>query len=294
MPIWIRLAVKAYRRSRTGAKAVAANNLFALLCCGIGLQAAPLTALGQREQAGHEERGSITLSALDIRPATSARLDTSGGRGTSIDLERDLDLERSVTAANLGGYYWFGRRGRVNVSYLSYSRSQTKQIDKTIEFGDRVFAVNSVIQTTADVAVLQASYTFAAVERERGFFGISGGLYTTSSQLRLNDSATGNNQSSDANLPLPVIGVRGRYQIGKRITLRGSSQWFGISTNKATGRLLSTNIGADYSFGDRIALGIAYNVTTTGIRAKNDRGLEGHLNWGYDAAALYVRLNFGK
>ncbi|HEU4618297.1 MAG TPA: hypothetical protein VFV10_09660 [Gammaproteobacteria bacterium] len=233
------------------------------------------------------------FSAFYTEPSTSVRLDSASGVGTDIDLESDLGLAKTTTVARLDGYFWLGSRGRLDFSLFRYSRDASRTIDRTLEFGDREYPINTVVSTSADVTIFKAAYTFAVVQRQRGFFGVTGGLYTASSRLELNATNLGVDESNDVDAPLPVVGVRGSYAIGDRIALRGSVEWFGVTANKASGRLTDASIGADYSFNDRVALGVAYNDVNVDVSSTNDRGRETNLDWGYGGPLLYLKMNFG-
>jgi hypothetical protein len=260
----------------------------------LGLLAVSAGAIAQDRSRGQDERGSLLLSAFYAQPATSVRLDSPSGRGTDIDLENDLGLQKTTTVARLDGYLWLGDRGRLDLSVFRYSRSASRQIDRTIQFGDREFPIDTVVNTRSDVTIFKAAYTFEAVRRERGFFGVTGGLYTAWSRMDLDAAALGIDESNDVDAPLPVIGIRGSYDIGDRISLRGSVEWFGVTTNKASGRLTDAILGADYSFNDTVALGVAYNDVKVDVTSTSDRGFDTNLGWGYDGALLYVKLNFGE
>jgi hypothetical protein len=105
----------------------------------------------------------------------------------------------------------------------------------------------------------------------------------------------GSARSKSLTAPLPVFGLRGEYEIGERFTLRGASQWFGVNTGNIGGRLVDTYIGADYSFGERMAVGLAYNDVSMSISLdKEASDLRGSLDWVYDGILLYVKADFGK
>jgi hypothetical protein len=257
-------------------------------CAALGSQALPQAAMGQ------EERGSMMFAVFQNEPGTSIQLEAPSGLGTDIDLERNLGLQATATVARLEGYYRFGDHGRVDLTLFQYSRDATRQIDRTIEFGDSEYPVSTVVNTSADVTIFKAAYTFEFLRRERAFFGVTAGLYTASSRTRLNAPEIGVDSSNDIQAPLPVIGVRGAFDIGERVALRGSVEWFGITTNKASGRLTDANIGVDYSFTERIALGLAYDNMSMDVTAVSDRGFETRLDWVYEGPMLYLKLNFGR
>jgi len=65
----------------------------------------------------------------------------------------------------------------LDFSVFSFSRDGTRTIDETINFGDRTFAINTVVNSTQDLDIAKAAYTFAPVIKDRGFVGLTAGLY---------------------------------------------------------------------------------------------------------------------
>ena len=258
----------------------------------MGMVAVSPAAIGQGGSA--RERSSILVGAFVTDRDSSTRVDSEAGLGTDLSLEDDLGLESSLSVARVGGYYWFTPRHRLDASYFDLSRSATKPIEETIQFSGRTFGVDSVVESEDQLAILKADYTFAALARERGFLGVTAGLYVMQTKLSLRDSRVGAAESEDLTAPLPVIGVRGDYFIGERFTLRGAAQWFGLETDDVDGTLRDFYIGADYGFGDRMAVGLAYNQVSMRIRAQDEDGLRGRLDWGYDGLLLYFKVAFGQ
>src|SRR5688572_3950629 len=251
----------------------------------------PPLALAQG--APNRERGSVLLGAFVTDRDTTARLDSAFGEGTDIDLEEDLGLQSSMSVARIGGYYWFTPRHRFDASYFELTRSVTNPVQETIDFGNRTFTIDTVVETESDLQVLKADYTFAALTRDRGFLGITGGLYVSRTTLSLSVASLSESESSDITAPLPVFGLRGDYAITDRFTLRGAAQWFGIETKDADGTLRDFYIGADYGFGRRMAIGLAYNEVGMSIEAEAQYGFHSRLDWSYDGVLLYFKLGFG-
>jgi len=263
-------------------------NAVATLC----LLLIPLSALAQEGQS-ERERGGVLLGAFVTDRATSARLDSAAGQGDDIDFEDDLGLEDSTSVVRFGAYFWLKPRHRFDFSIFDLSRDATRQIDETIEFGDEIFVINTVVTTSNDVTITKLDYTFVPLNRMRGYLGITGGLYISANEITLSEPTLGAFESEDITAPLPVIGLRGEYEITERITLRGATQWFGIDTGDVEGRLVDTYVGVDYSFGRHIALGLAYNDVSLSVSASEDTGWNGMLDWGYDGILLYTKVTFG-
>jgi hypothetical protein len=260
---------------------------FASLVC---IALLPLTASAQ--PAG-EERASIMLGAFITDRQSNTRLDSDSGEGTDIDMEDDLGLESSTNVARLGGYVWLGERHRLDGAYFDLSRSAALPVQETIEFGDETFLINTVIETQSDLTIIKADYTFAVLARERGWFGITGGLYVAESTLSISQATLGRAETEDVTAPLPVFGFRGDYAINDRITLRGAMQLFAFEADDVDGRFSDFYVGADYGFGQRMAVGLAYNRVSMNLGAVEDRGLDARIDWGYDGLLLYFKLDLG-
>ncbi len=144
----------------------------------------------------------------------------------------------------------------------------------------------------SELRVLKADYTFGVLSRERSFLGITGGLYVAQTALSLTAPSVDASESGDITAPLPVLGVRGDYAITDRFTLRGAAQWFGWETDETKGTLRDFYVGADYGFGRRMAVGLAYNEVSMSLGAQED-SFRGRLDWGYDGLLLYFKLAFG-
>jgi hypothetical protein len=259
-----------------------------------GLVLTSTTAVAQANNV-RRERGSVVIGSFITDRDTNARLDSDNGDdGSDIDLEDDLGLETSTTVARVGGYWWFNERHRVDGAYFDLSREASKQLQRTIDFGDQTYTINTVVAVTSDLTVLKADYTYALLARDRGYLGITGGLYISQTTLELTAGGFGTSEEQDVTAPLPVIGLRGDYAIGENITLRGAVQIFDYEVDNVGGHLTDFYFGADYAIGDHWAVGLAWNEVSMNITAQTERGhLEGSLDWGYDGVMLYAKFDFG-
>jgi hypothetical protein len=262
-------------------------------CLLVSLLFVALVPLTASAQPAGEERASIMLGAFLTDRESETRLDSDAGDGTEINLEDDLGLESSTSVARLGGYVWLGERHRLDGAYFDLSRSASFPIDETIEFGDETFVINTVVETESDLTIIKADYTFAVLARERGWFGITGGLYIAETTMSIRQATLGRSETEDVTAPLPVFGLRGDYAINDRITLRGAVQLFAFEADDVDGRFSDFYVGADYGFGQRMAVGLAYNRVSMNLGAVEDQGLDVRLDWGYDGLLLYFKLDLG-
>ena len=251
---------------------------------------APAFAQVDHGPGGHE-RASVAVGAFVTNRDTHVRLDSASGAGTDINMEDELGFDPSITVARLDGHFWFNERHRFDVTYFDLNRSAEHRIDRTIKFGDTTYAINTTISAEQQFQIFKLDYTYAILVPDRGFLGVTGGLYVSQSTYQLRAGAA-SNESQDLTAPLPVLGLRGDFAFTDRITLGGAWEWFGFESDSVDGRLVDFYVGADYRITKRFSTGLAYNRVTTSLGARKDHGFEGRLSWTYDGMLLYAKFDF--
>ena len=244
--------------------------------------------------AAGTERVSLSVGAFVTDRDTNARLDSETlGLGTVINFEDDLGLSSSGTVARADALYRFSRRHRLDIAYFDLSRSATALIDEELQFGDEVFAIDTQINAEFGLQIFKLAYNWAFIARDKGSLALSAGLFTAITDARLREDLTGlDAESRDIAVPLPVVGLRGEYEFASRWSLRGSVEYFGLEIADIRGRLLDFQVGVDYHFTDRFAVGVAYNDVALDVTSEN-ADLLGKLDWTYGGALLYFRADFG-
>jgi hypothetical protein len=263
-----------------------------LFCVSLALAwTAPTFAQIDHGPGGHE-RASVSFGAFVTDRNSSVRLDSASGAGTDINIEDDLGFDPTITVARVDGHFWLNERHRLDVTYFNLDRSAPeRRIDETIVFGDKTYAVNTNVSGEQNFRIVKFDYTYAFLVPDRGFLGLTAGLYVSQSKYTLRATAA-NTESEDLTAPLPVLGLRGDFAVTDRITLGGAWQWFGFASDNVDGHLTDFYVGADYRFTDRFAAGLAYNRVSASLGASESRGFEGRLSWIYDGMMLYAKLDF--
>jgi hypothetical protein len=261
------------------------------LAAALWLSLAPSPA---KAQSADRERGSVYIGTFITDRNTSARVDSDAGNpGTDVDLEGDLGLKASTSVVRAGGDFWISRRQRLDLSYFDLSRNASRTIDKTINFDDRTYPINTVVSTHNQMTITKLDYTFAFLTRDNWFFGVDAGLYVMKLGLSLNAPTRGTFSTQSLTAPLPVVGFRGEYGINDRWTLRGSFQWFGVDLTDVSGHFTDTYAGVDRRFGKRFSVGLAYDTVGLNIDVSKTEHLKGSLDWGYNGWLLYFKTDFG-
>jgi hypothetical protein len=245
-------------------------------------------------QADEDPTFSISLGAFFTDRDSNTRVDADTSEtGTDVDLEGDLGFDRSDTVFRLDAYWRFAEKHRIDVSAFDLSRDSVKVIDRDIQIGDSIYEVDSELNSTFDLNIYKVAYTWSFLKREKGFLGLSGGLYIA--DLGASFSGSGplglQFQSRDLTAPLPVVGLRGEYHLSERWLLRGSAEVFGFEYNDFDGSLYDIFAGIDYGFSDTVAVGLGVNSVQFDLDFDDDR-FNGNLDWAYAGAMLYLKLDF--
>jgi len=249
----------------------------------------PACAFAQSELS---DRFSFSLGAFITDRDSSARLDSIGlGTGTDFDFEEDLGLESSGSAARLDGYYRFNQKHRINFSVFDLSRDKSATLIENIQFGETVFAVDTVIQSSFDLTITKLAYTYSFLQRDEGYLGLTVGVYVADSKIRLAEENLGQIESRDITAPLPVIGLRGEYDFADRWRLSANGEFFALEYNDVDGRLVDLYVGIDYQFAEHVAFGLGYNAVNINVNASKDNFV-GELDWRYAGALLFFKFDF--
>ena len=228
---------------------------------------------------------------LTDRESKSKLNGTLGNEGTVIDLESQLGLDTSDTVLRLDAYYRFNEKHRLDFSVFDLSRSKTRVIDEEIEWGDTIYPVNATINSAFDMTVYKIAYTWAFMRRDKGYLGLTAGLYIASFGVSLNEPNLGSVESDTLTAPLPVFGLRGEYALSDKFTFRGSAEIFAIEYEEYDGSLYDLYAGIDYQLFEHTAIGVGLNSVQLDIGITRER-FKGDFDWRYDGGLLFLKFDF--
>ena len=257
-----------------------------LLSAALILSAAPVAA-----QSLEGDRFSLSLGVFVTDRDTETRLDSAAGDGTDTDFESDLGLDASDTVFRVDGYYRFAERHRADFSVFDLSRSNSKQIERDIQWGDSLYAIDTTIKADFDLAIYKAAYTYSFLSDEDGYLGGTIGLYVADVKTSLAEPTLGQAEVGELTAPLPVVGLRGERKLSDRWTFRASGEFFFVEYDDIDGSLVDLYAGLDYSLRDNLALGFGFNSVTLDVdAAKSD--FSGAIDWQYSGGLVFLKLDF--
>jgi hypothetical protein len=247
---------------------------------------------GALAQTSDFDRYSLSLGVFITDRDGETQLNTPGtADGTPVDLENDLGLEQSSSVFRLDGYFRFNEKHRIDFSWFDLSREATKQIEKDITWEGTLFPINATIKGDFDLAIYKLAYTWSFMRREKGYLGLTAGLYIADIAARLSSVNIADREGGDVTAPLPVIGLRGEYNLSEKWSLRASGEYFALEYGDFDGALFDFYAGVDYRLFDHMALGLGYNNVRMDIDV-TAADFDGSLDWNYDGALIFVKIDF--
>lgn len=243
-------------------------------------------------QSHPDDRFSVNLGTFFTDRNTNTQLDSESlGKGTEIDFEDDLGLDSSDTVFRLDGHYRFNQKHRLNFSVFDLSRDSSAAIQRDIQFGDEIFLIDTVVNSNFDLRIYKLVYTYSIMQRDNGYLGVSVGAHIADSKIGLAEQNLGKVEVRSITAPLPVLGLRGEYEIADRLTLTAIGEFFMVEFDDVDGSLVDLYLGIDYQVIEHVAIGLGFNTVNFDVDvSKSD--FSGSLDWRYDGALLFFKFDF--
>ncbi|MFW2373154.1 MAG: hypothetical protein ACN4GM_08535 [Gammaproteobacteria bacterium] len=224
---------------------------------------------------------------------TKIRIDSKAlGAGTQISAEDDLGMEKKTTASRLDFHFRFNQHHRLDSTYYDLTRKSSNLIDKTIQYGDEIFVINTTIDSDFNFKVLKLAYTYSFVSNSTLDLGVSAGLFIQDYEITLKQTGTGGvEEKADLVAPLPVIGLRGTWAISHQWWLRSSAELFAIEYDHYKGRLADIIVSIEHNTFRNVGFGIGYNYTRFKLMSDDDEFL-GELKINYSGLMIYTKMHF--
>jgi len=242
--------------------------------------------------AEEDEKFSVSLGIFITDRNSSTRVGVSGDpTGTPVDLEGDLGLDTSDSVFRIDGYYRFNDKHRIDASAFDLSRTSTKTIEKEIDWNGTIFPIDTSVSGDFDLKIYKLAYTYAFMHRDKGYLGATAGLYIADIGTRLSAPNIADRAGGSVTAPLPVVGLRGEYQISDKWSFRASGELFALEYQDFDGSLIDLYAGVDYQLFEHAAIGVGINSVTIDVKIE-DTGLNASLDWRYSGGLLFLKVDF--
>lgn len=262
------------------------GDILVMTVAGLAVLTTPAAA-----DSNDDHRFSLSLGVFITDRDTDAELDGSIVDGTPTNFEKDLGLDASDTVFRVDGYFKFNNRHRLDVSLFDLSRTAEKQIERDVQWGDTLYAIDTTVKSDLSLEIYKLAYTYSFLQSEAGYLGATAGLYVADSKASLKEATLGMAEVGELTAPLPVIGFRGERALSDRWTLRASGEFFFIEYDNVEGSLIDIYAGVDFSVLDNLSIGLGFNSVAIDVDAtQND--FDGALDWKYSGGLAFFKFDF--
>lgn len=214
--------------------------------------------------------------------------------GVEIDFEDDLGYNRSITTI-LGIMQWrVARRSKIEFEYYKIDRETSRKLDKTIEFGDHVYDINTVIRSYFNTNIYKLMYGYSILLNPKYELGLMIGAHVLAVETGI--SSTGQEIYRDDfefTAPLPDLGIWGGYAFNEKWAFTGNFSYLGAKVDNVKGNIVTYNFQVAYQVIPNLELGAGFTGVNFEVNVTKPR-FEGDIRWGYSGPSLTIAYSFGK
>lgn len=242
----------------------------------------------------------VALGTFAITTEPTVQLNGDTGNGDRVDFDKALgggDSQR----IRLDSFWRFGDSGRHKVKAIAFSmnRDNGTTFDRDIEWGGDTYPVGASVDAEFKFSVIEVAYEYAFVKRDRYELDGSFGLHYTSAEASLKAKAESSggtltadvSNSADADMPLPVIGLRGMWDLTHNFWLDATAQYFALSIDEYDGSLQDYRVLVTWQPRKWLGVGLGYNRFKVDVDVEKDR-FDGSLDWTYSGPMVFYSASF--
>jgi hypothetical protein len=242
----------------------------------------------------------VALGTFIITSEPSIQLNGDTSAGDKVNFDEQLgggDSQR----LRFDSFWRFGDTGRHKLKLIGFdmSRENSRTHDEEIEWGGDIYPVNAKVDAEFSFTVVELAYEYAFWKRENYEIDGSIGLHYTSMDASLKAKATSSGgtlnrdieNSASVDAPLPVIGVRGMWDLTHNFWLDATAQFFALSIGDYDGSLQDYRVLVTWQPKKWLGIGLGYNRFSVDVDVdKTD--FDGSLDWTYSGPMVFYSASF--
>ena len=207
---------------------------------------------------------------------TKVRADGTTTIGTTVDLDRDLDMNQDQVVGFVGLAWRPWEHHEFGISYYGTDSSKTKVLERDIEFGGTVYEAQSTVRGDFSGEGYEAYYVWWAASRENWALGPRLGLlwYSLSLELDMQLDANGNQVggsiSNDGSLdvPAPTLGGSWRWTPSEDWRISADGGYFAAKIDSIDADVWFGRIGVEWFPWERSGFWLDYVINN--VKADED------------------------
>ena len=218
------------------------------------------------------------------------------GLGLVIDIEDALGLDASTLALRGKVIYRFGktRKHAFAGGYFGINRNAIKVLEDSLQLGDIIYPIGTELTSKYNITIIRLKYDYSFYQDDRVSLGASFGLFIM--PVNFSVKAPGREEQVENFVaPLPLIGLRSDFKIGKKFYLRQTAELLYLNFTDFTGSLLDLTIMLEHKTFKNIGFGFGINSNRVNVTLKDPESklnFFGDIRMDYTGLILYGRYYF--
>lgn len=284
-----------YQKSTARSMRAAAKLLSCSVLAGLGISS---TALAQDEPNLLTDPFRLAVGTFIISSEPVVQLNGETTRGDRVDFDSVLG-GGDATRVRLDADWRFGDTDRHKIRAIAFamSRSRRKTLEEEIEWGGETYPVNANAEAEVKFSVIELAYEYAFLRRDTYEINATAGLHYTAFEASLRAESTSGGQvldlsdEADIKAPLPVLGLRGIWQLPANLYIDAQAQYFALSIDEYDGSVQDYRLMLTWQPKTWLGLGIGYNGFKVDVDVDRDR-FNGSLEWKYSGPMIFYSASF--
>jgi hypothetical protein len=239
------------------------------------------------------DRLALRISYFPASVSTDMRLDSEDGTaGTELSAEDDLGMSDEQDQARLEVTLRAAERNRVRIDYFKLTRRGDETLGRTLEFAEETLDAGSQVQSLLDWRMLNLTYLYSVVRRERFELGAGAALHLFEADARARVRAEGINEEKSGVAAFPTLALDAAWRITKRFTLTARANYLSADVDDSSGSVSDVHADVQFRWRPNFTIGLGYTAMSTELDVVDDEDLSGLFAFDVDGPELFFRASF--
>lgn len=206
-----------------------------------------------------EDRFRVEVGLWDTNVATQIRADTTPQQpGTTLSGENDVGLSSHQSMPNFELTLLPGKHNLIRINAFNSRRDGQAVLSKSVLFDGNTYAVGSEVKSTLNINLIGVGYGYRVLKAER--YELDADISVQIASVETNVYVpTQNIREADSDVvPLPLVGLEGRWEVIPKWNLLGRYQWLGGSSTNVKGAIRDWRVGVKWQFTQHLGVGLNY------------------------------------
>jgi hypothetical protein len=256
---------------------------------------APLPPRGHEVSSPITDHFYIRATFYDPQVRTNFRVDPSfappGVIGTPVNGEHDLGLPDRLRKGRVEFMFRLRERSKVRVEYFEADRSGSKTLTNDVVFGNQVFALGQLAQTSLDWQQFDVTYTYSFIRNQHFELGTGLALYILQLDAIGQVPAQNQRQEVSAATPFPALPLDLTWALSRRWAATARAAYLRASLSGFRGWYADLHEDLQYRWNPNFELGLGYSAIRTSLTRKGGT-FPGAYAMSISGPEAFVRFSF--